>query len=392
MEAATDALIAKLKAVGPNKGSLAAGWLLEIQLGDGIVVSKNVRDLETWEASAGYGSSGYFGWNMISKRMAAYCMTGEPFHAREALRLAFPDRQAFKEITDIDGEMIENKDDPLAGPYHYNAHLMIVFWDLIEESPVFSDEERLRVANAFARQLNHRRDEGIYRLTKPPVAVSSRHGQWSAVSLYCLGRYFNRDYLNPVWAQCLRGAALAFAPLHKQAWLDGESDNLFWYSTGLAPVFTYLLLSGDRAPMQNGVAATLLRAQEVMVSGRVPDWALRSAALDYLHKAAYLTQDGRWLEYRKRTGMDTGVFRLGQSFWPEEHLKSALPADLTGQWTVTQMPKPHWLRRGNGFPFEESFYNASFRSAPDASGDYILLDGFNGASRNPYPARTAPGG
>ncbi len=414
VEAATNALIAKLKAAasrmwegpqrpdhasGLEKGSrgaealptfkqparpLSVGWLMEIKLGDGIVVPRGVRELETWEASAGYRSSGYFGWNSISKRMAAYYMTGDAFHAREALRLAFPDKQAFREITEIDGEMIENKDDPLAGPYHYTAHMMILFWDLIEESAVFSDEERLKVTNAFARQLTHRKDEGIYRLTRPPPAVGSRHGQWSAISLYCLGRYFNRDYTDPVWAQCVRGAQLAFAPLHEHAWVAGENDNLFWYCTAITPVFTYMLLSGDREPMRNGVAAKLLRDQELLISGRVPDWALNFAALDFLHKAAYLTQDGRWLAYRDRTGVDTTIFRLGHSFWPGDKLKPAQPTDLVGKWTINHLPKPHWLARNNGLPPEESFQNASFRSATDAGGDFILIDGFNGASRNSY--------
>ncbi|MCX6910283.1 MAG: hypothetical protein NTY01_19870, partial [Verrucomicrobia bacterium] len=385
VDKATDALVATLRRSNASRStSLSIGWLMEIKLGSGITVPRNVREMETWEASFGYRSVGYFGWNSISKRMAAYYMSGDAFHAREALRLAFPDKQAFKEITEIDGEMIENKDDPLAGAYHYASHMMILFWDLIEESPVFSDEERLKVANAFARQLKHRKDEGVYPLTRSPSAVGSRHGQWSAIALYCLGRYFHRDYPEPVWAQCVRGAQFHFAPLHEHAWINGESDNLLWYCTGIAPAFTYMVLSGDREPMRNGVAATLLRGQELLLSGRVPDWALNSAALDYLHKVACLTQDGRWLTYRDRTGINTSVFRLGQSFWPDDKLKPAQPTDLVGKWTVNHLPKPHWLARNNGFPLEESFQNASFRSATDASGDFILIDGFNGASRNPY--------
>ena len=43
-----------------------------------------------------------------------------------------------------------------------------------------------------------------------------------------------------------------------------------------------------------------------------------------------------------------------------------------------------WYARKNGFPLAESFLFGSYRSASDASGDFILLDGFNGASRNPY--------
>jgi len=387
VDAGTDVLIEKLRQAalaGPGKGTLSLGWLAEIKLGKGITVPTDLRQFETWEASSGYGSVGYFGWNSLSKRLAMYYLTGDEFQAREFIRLAFPDAQALREITEIDEERIENKNDPLAGPYHYNAHLMILFWDLVEESPVFSDEERLRVTNAFARQLNHRKGEGVYGLTAPPAGVGSRHGQWSALSLYCLGRYFQKDYPNPIWQHCMEAGKLYFASLHEHAWIEGESDNLFWYNTGLAPILTYMVLTGDRKPLENGVLAELLRGQEILISGRQPDWALNSAALDYLHKAAYLTQDGRWLTYRDRTGLDLNLFRLGQSFWPEAHLQPTLPTDLVGKWSFHLLPKPAWRQRNNGFKPEESFYFGSFRSAPEASGDFILLDGFNGASRNPY--------
>lgn len=366
------------------KGRLSIGWTMATRLGKGVRVPTDIREFETWEASKGYGSSGYFGWCSISKRMAMYYMTGDELSAREVIRLAFPDKRAIKDMEEIDGERIENKHDPLAGFYHYNAHMAILFWDLIEESPVFTDEERLKVTNAFARQLNHRKNEGVYGLTRAPAYVGSRHGQWSAISLYCLGRYFNKHYPDPVWAQCVRGGELAFQSLHEHAWIAGENDNLFWNCTGIAPVFTYLTLTGDRKPLANGVVAQLLRGQEILISGRVPDWALSSASMDLFHKAAYVTGDGRWITYRERTGVDTNVFRLGQSFWPDPALEAKLPTDLVGKWSIHRLPEPAWGERGSGLPFEQSFYFGSYRSAADSSGDYVLLDGFNGASRNPY--------
>ena len=378
------ALVGILSKASFAAGELSIGWTLETKLGKGVELPTDIKKFETWEASKGYGSVGYFGWTSISKRMAMYYMTGDEFSAREVVRLSFPDEQALKDIEEIDGERIENKQDPLAGFYHYNAHTAILFWDLIEESPVFSDEERLKITNAFARQLNHRKNEGVYGLTKPRGAVSSRHGQWSAVSLYCLGRYFNNYYPNPVWAQCVRGGELAFHSLHEHAWIAGESDNLFWYNTGIAPVFTYMALTGDRKLLENGVLDELLRGQEALISGRVPDWALNSASMGFLNKAAYITGDGRWITYRERTGVDTNLFRLGQSFWPDETIEPKMPDDLMGRWSIHRLPEPAWGSRGNGLPFDQSFYFGSYRSTPDETGDYILLDGFNGASRNPY--------
>ncbi|UCD30041.1 MAG: hypothetical protein JSV03_06080, partial [Planctomycetota bacterium] len=381
---ATDVFVEKLNSAGSSPGELTVGRIAYIQLGKGIQVPTDINQFEIWDASLGYGSTGYFGWNSISKRMAMYFMTGDEFHAAEFLRLAFPDEQARQEIARIDGERIENKDAPLSGPYHYNAHMMILLWDLIEEDPVFTNQQRLRVTNSFAQQLQHRKDEGIYPLTNVPQCVGTRHTQWSAISLYCLGRYFQKDYPNPVWQQCLDGAGHAFESLYYHDWIWGESDNLYWYSTGIAPIFTYLLLSGDRIPVENGVLDTLLRGQEVLISGRQPDWALRYASIGYLHKAAYLTQDGRYIHYRQRTGVNTDVFRLGQSFWPEEHLAPQSPENLVGNWNINHLPKLMWHVRRSGLSFEESFMFGSFRSTSDASGDFILIDGYNGASRNPY--------
>jgi len=385
VEAAANVLIQELKQAKKGK-SIRLGRLAEIRLGKNIRVPKHIKEVKIWEASAGYRSVGYFGWNSISKRMALYYMTGEPFHAREFLRLAFPDARARREISEVDGERIEDKHHPLSGPYHYNAHLMILLWDLIEESPVFTDEDRLRVTDAFSQQLNHWASEWAFagRSRRPPRAVGSRHGQWAAISLYCLGRYFQTYYPAPLWERCLEAGVRHFSPLHRHAWVSGENDNLFWYNTAIAPILTYMVLTGDRVPLENGVLARLLRGQEILASGRSPDWALRSASLGFLHKAAYLTQDGRWLTYRERTGVDTTVFRVGQSFWPAEHLEPRPPDDLAGKWTIHRLPKPKWEARRSGLPHGESFEFASFRSRPDAGGDFMLIDGFNGASRNPY--------
>ena len=386
VNAAADVLCRELGSSAGGKGALTLGPTMRIRLGNGIVVPTDVREFEIWEASAGYRSVGYFGWNSISKRMAMYYMTGDEFHAREFLRLAFPDEQALKDIAEIDGERIEDKSVPLSGAYHYNKHMLILYWDLIEESPVFTDADRLRVTNAFAKQLEHTDYalRGAYTLTRPPSAVGSRHGQWGAISLYCLGRYFQKYYPAPIWDQCVNGAKLHFAPLHRHAWVNGESDNLFWYSTGIAPIFTYMVLTGDREPLENGVIRTLLRGQEALLSGKPGDRQIGSASLGFLHKAAYVTGDGRWLHYRERTGVKTDIFRLGQSFWPAADLEPSPPTDLMGKWTINSVPMPLWRSRQSGLALEHSFLFGSYRSAYDGSGDFVLLDGFNGASRNPY--------
>ncbi len=78
------------------KGELSIGWTMETKLGKGVKPPTDIKEFETWEASKGYGSVGYFGWCSISKRMAMYYMTGDEFSAREVVRLSFPDQQAMQ--------------------------------------------------------------------------------------------------------------------------------------------------------------------------------------------------------------------------------------------------------------------------------------------------------
>jgi hypothetical protein len=89
----------RVAARGPD---LSLGWLLDVRLPAGVSLPADARQAETWDASAGYGSTGYFGWNSLSKCMAMYFMTGDEAHLRQLVRLSFPDEQAFRELSDID--------------------------------------------------------------------------------------------------------------------------------------------------------------------------------------------------------------------------------------------------------------------------------------------------
>jgi len=384
---ATRALIGKLQEAGGKAGSLSVGWLLEVQLSRSYDPSSDPAQMKIWDGSREYGDRGYFGWNRISKHMAMYYMTGRGQHAREALRLAFPDAKAKAEL-DEDGEMIENKDDPLAGPYHYGAHLMILFWDLIEESPVFTDAERLKITNAFARQLKHFTNEwcSSYSLTQPAnwQDVGDRHSAWSTVSLYTLGRYFQKDYPNPVWDQCVRAAHLFFEPLRQSRLIGGMGGELDWQCTMVSVFLVYIALSGERDLFTHGPMQAILRGQEALYTGASPDWPLDAFPPAQLNLLAHLSGDGRWLTYRDRCGVDTDVFRLGQSFWPDARLQPTQPVGLVGKWTVSQMSEAVRASRNTGFGAAESMHYASYRSTPDATGDFVLVHGCYDDARNPY--------
>ncbi len=423
VQAAAEALATRVRE--PTGRDLVLGWLQDIRLPEGTRVPESLEEACIWEASRDAGSTGCFGWNCLSRRMALYYMTGDPFHAREFIRLAFPDEQAVREIDAADQENIENKRDPLAGPYHYAAHTTVLLWDLIEESPVFTDEERLAVTNALSRQLEHRRHEGVLGIDKAPPFVGDRHRDWSATALYALARYFARDYPAPIWDECLAAVKLYYSTLNETSWLAGQNDHLFWYNTYFAPIFSYILLSGETELLESGNLQQALRTQDILFSGNVPDWALFTAPLSYLTQAAHLTGDGRFLYYlgrcelmaesgaygtgERRGGQESATdprdagtqeppsaapppgtirskdaFRLGQSFWPGPELAPRRPQEMEGTWTVQPMPKAMWEARRSPIPHEQAFLWACYRTSCDETGDLLQLKGHNGTGRNPY--------
>ncbi|HWL54603.1 MAG TPA: hypothetical protein VNQ90_19335 [Chthoniobacteraceae bacterium] len=387
VSAATERLIGAIERSNRRKNSLTLGWLLQVKQGKELPTPTSINDLPTWQASMRYPDTRFFGWNGISRRMALYYMTGDESHLTEMLRLSFPDAAAKADLARDDGESFENRNDPLAFPYHYCATRMILYWDLIEESPFFSHDDRLRITNAFARQLAHRLPEKVYELDRPAENLGTRHDNYSALSLYTLARYFEKDYADPAWKQALLASSeYYFAPLSKPSpWLHGERDNLYWYGTSLAPVLDYLLLGGDPHGYRNGEGfRRLLREQEVLWNGASDDPNLGYCALDYFNKAAYLTGDGRWLHYRKRLLLDVDIPRADQSFWPAEPLQPKTPADLPGRWSINTMPPAQYSSRHPGFPASEAFSTMSYRSTADSGGDYVLLDGMNAVARNEF--------
>lgn len=379
VKAATEAFVGLLGRAGGKAGELSVGWLMEIKLGEGT----RIEGIKRWEDA----NRDLYGWNAVSEQMAMYYMTGEERYTREMIRYAlYPDEQVREEVSRRHAKVFQ--DGILAESDHYSLHFMNLFWDLIEESPAFTNEERLEVTNALARQLLARGKEGCYyRSTRwRKVEHEDMHSTHSYLCLYVLGRYFAKDYADPIWDQCLRAAHLFYKSLHEDAQFAAGVDNLFWYCNEVQPILTYMLLTGWREPLESGALQNVLRGQEALISGLPGEWALRCAPLVYPNKVAYLLQDGGWLTYRDRLNLDTDVFRIGQSFWPEEHLKPSPPIDLVNAWNIYQMPEHHRLERETGFAPGEAFYFGSVRSAPDASGDFILIDGYNGEGRNPYHA------
>lgn len=380
---AVDRLLAAIRALPGTGQQLKIGRLADIVLGKKRTVPAGAKDAVLTEASPLYGNFGYFGWNSLSKNMALYYLTGEEKFAREFLRLAFPDQAAQQYLEDVDKEMAENKQDPIGGPYHYGAMMMILYWDLIEESPVFTDADREKIVAAFFRQLEYW-ERGAYQIfsrTQPAPQIGDRHAQWEALSAFALCRYIDCHYPTPQTRKGLQCVRNFFAPLETNSVSVEDNGSLFWYNTSIAPMFYYTLLSGNRNPAVLNSLARLAAGQTILVNGNDNDWATGFAANEFMLKTAYLLDDRRFVDIARQTGFQPDRLMLGQSFLPERPYSRDSLAEKAGKWNFIH---PTDDADQSGLAPEKRFVFGSYRSEVGNGGDFLLLDGSYEWGRNLY--------
>lgn len=330
------------------------------------------------------GAGGYYGWNYLSGMLALFYQTGNAFYAKEFLRLAFPDAKAKKEFQKYNPESIELPDDPLAGPYHYCASQMMLLWDLVEEHPVFTDEERLKVTNGFVRQWKHH-----IRWTRPAGSVrftSSRHGQWASISLYVLGRYFNRDYPAPVWADAIHRAEADFANSNDpDGWIEGERGIVSWFVSGaINPTAQFSALS-EMTYNPDGALANALRFMETQWDG-----SGRSEIFGTAHRQAFYlisehTGDGKYIWYADLLSpYPKDVFKLGASFSPTGRVVKRAPTELVNNWTIAPMKEAEYRLFGLKEPIDKCCLGLAWRDTLDTTGDWVSFNCFNESYRTPF--------
>lgn len=342
----------------------------DLAMDPACVIPDDYDVCDTWDQSAGYGPR-YFGWCVLSRLMALFHATGDEKYAREFLELAFPATPEAKKRIGRDPVAFRRHEDPIGSVYHYNAPMLSIYWNLIEHHPFFSESDRRRVVAAFFRQYEFFRDDqangcGVYQTVAPRDRVGNRHQQWAAISLLTLSRYLAKTLPGSRadfrWAE--QGVHHFFASLDQHAAVEGEGGNLTWYPTGAEPVPFYLLLSGRRRPVENGVLRRLYENVQTLGGNTPDDRILRYVPLSFLRRTAYLLGDEQPLEL-ERILSPPARFRLGQSFEPA-------PGEYAKR---TPLPHGDWRFIRQEPPAPDTFVIASYSGAP-LGGDRIVLDGF----------------
>lgn len=385
IKAATDVFIHEIKPGNVVK----VGWLMKIKISPSfslpVINANNPKwDVQSWQDSwritssgkTGYPPATYFGWNPISIAATLYYMTGEKQYLDCFLELAMPDPRRVPAVLKS-SEAFTDPKDPFVKNYHYLTHRTDIIWDLIEESPLLSDTERLFITNKLLLHQRELDPKNTY-----SVPNGDRHSLYHMLSIYTGSRYFAKYYPNILWNKRINNVRQAFMSLiNNPTW--GERDTLEWVSTSTEPVFEFFALDGYDEFVKSDTARTMMRALEILMTGDDIDYYNKFISISLLHKAAYLLNDSRYIWMARNLGFDFNVFRIGQSYWPADNVKIAPPTDIINKLLVFYLAKTDWEQAKTAVPLKNAFQVLAYRNGLTAADDYFLLDGFNGMGRNP---------
>lgn len=368
---------------------LVVGWRMDIQLGEDVPTPPEPDGLiHAWSDSfrldakgerVGYGPLAFFGWNPMSTQAALYYMTGEDKYLREFLRLAIPDPENLPKV--IQNLYVERSatgeydlTHPIAMAHHYTTHRMPLLWDLIEESPLLTDEQRLRLTNDVRWNSERVVNYGIER---------SRHGSYVALTAYCVARYFDKYYPAAHWKQLIARAHENFMWWTEHTtWC--ERDTMEWIASSVHVPLLYFMLTDPTPWVESGRARTMLEALPILWSGRPYDDAIETLAVDMGHAAAWMLGDGRYTHLVRAGNYDMSLFRMGPSWWPTPALEAVPPTDLVGRVSVIPLDEADARDREVRFDAGEGYQFVSFRTGVGPDDGFMRIDGFSGGGRNPH--------
>ena len=383
-QAGTRAAVKKLLDViakAPAGKDFQLGYLMDITLDPAKKVPAVSDKAKIWDGSKGYGERGTFAWTQLSKNLALFYATGDEKFAREFLRRAFPTPEGAAEILRRDDEAFWDAKRPLESPYHYRALQMILYWDLVEEHPVFDGVREKVTAGLYQQNAAKARSRtGTFGLLRPAAQAGNRHAAWEALSTWGIARYFYKHYQTKDGEDGMRTAEFELGCARKYMAL--EAGSLFWFNTFMEPVINYMILSGAEE-MQGAQSMKDYCHALMALSAETEDWSSNSTAFNMYSKLAWLSDDEAPMTLLRQSVPDEQEFRLGQSWYPREAYKNNFFRDsqgkvfrpaFSGENMRCFQPRPADSR------FEDLAQYLSYRNG----GTRLLLDTKYEQGRNPF--------
>lgn len=263
----------------------------------------------------------------------------------------------------------------------FRLSTMMPAWDLVEEAPVFTAEERLQITRIYAQFIEdavpHAADAVQHRRT--------RHNHWTyaALGLLFSAQYFARYYGVREADEWLYVADECFVPQCHTARSHENSNGYQWLT--LSHALKYALMRPYPAFFEEGHVRTIcdLAIDSMDNLGfqssygdthNIEGWGTE---FPILAAAAWYYGEGRYAWMLQRSVYDTG-FRIGVRTLGthRNNVEAVEPVDLTGARLVPLDPTFHNSFEGDHvLPADAAYDKVVFRQDFDPESEYLLLDG-----------------
>jgi outer membrane protein assembly factor BamB len=286
--------------------------------------------------------------------------------------------------------------DPGTGPWSpwgfdadFQSAPMWGAWDVVEEAPVFSDEDRLYITNHLLWYLQYMAEHA--RGHRPAQLRSPRHNHYTFAALGVLygAKYFQKYYGLPEVEEWLALADECFQT-QAGAFKANEDCNSYQWLT-FYHTLKYALVRPDPAFIANGLArfcmdlgiATMDNLGYQVPYGDVREYAGTFSEVPYYKAVAWLTNDpvyqpvlSRKEQVRPERDPD-GIQPVGYEY--EVHLgKGRIFGQFLG---VSASPvEPIYFEHFDGpaqIDYKKTFDKVVFRHSLHPADDYLLLDGLS---------------
>ena len=315
---------------------------------------------------------------MVAAAGLTYARTGHQAYAEE-----------FKRLVYLMYEHVLSKPKTYGGPWGMDAdfrlYSMMPAWDLVEESPVFSDDDRLKITAIYAEFI-----QSCLRGARSVLAnkrVRHNHETFPSLGLLYAGMYFQKyyaaeeaDYWLEIADECFRVQSLGAKPYEDcngYQWLTGyhtlkyalaRPDSSFFHNSNARRLADFGVLCMDNLGYQVPYGDT----------GSYQCWW---SELPYLRGTAWFTGDMRyqWALHKKAKARPrTGI---------NEHAQAGVgiePVDLLGTraFPVDQRYYEAW--GGSSVPRSAAVDKVVMRDSFDPDKQYLLLDGLSNGGHKHY--------
>jgi len=337
-------------------------WLMDIQLGDGHEIPDDPEAVPILLRPFAGNCRVENGWSQAGKLALQYFYSGDAAYV-----------ERFKKL-------VAEKPESISRANHYGGgQTQVLVWDLIEESPVFTNEERFEITQLLLKHLRSREAAGGVEMMALGVEngyLPARHALTMMQSAAAEARYFARDYPRPEFMRYREMVGRYFEPLMKCSKTQNDV-RVGRYTTYLEPILSYALLYGR----DDFLLGEPLRLWADRIVAHVPPMGLnhRERPFSSLRAVAQLRRDGQYRYVAdlslRHAPMSLYEFSSAQA-WAGD-VAAVTPTRYTGVCVVA--PEP-WEFEFFEFPVrpEQGFDKVTLRNGFEPDRLWLQLDGVDG--------------